>query len=1035
MALGLSVFVFAQQATLPAAAHNGQTLPPNETARVVAMKAIAGESGVLIEWRTSYELNNVGFILYREQGGRRVQVNKSIVPGAVLMVGDGVPLLEGYAYSAFDAEGTPDAKYYLESIALHGSITRHGVIPVLSPPGLKRQPKSLSQELKNASGDPQSIAGQTQSSWPASFANEAQTAGSVQDQWQIAAQPGLKIGVRQDDWYRLTQAQLVAAGLDANTDARNLRLFVNAQEVAIRVTRESGPLSPSDFIEFYGVGLDVPWSDKQVYWLTGGTQPGKRISIFGDVRHDGPVMVPINPPPAIIPPATPGSATNPARPSTALPSLPGAWSMPGSESVRNPLSSRQELKVANESDGGDASPATGTAVAEVSARENVNRASVDTKNAGDATRAKKVSEEQPKTSPPSAVSKPAAPIPSAQVSKKRGRRKARRSKRRRPLMRKNHAETVASPAASFLQTVARQDRVNYFAALQNGEAENYFGQILGSGGPTIQKLLLTNIETAAAGPAQLEVALQGIGSPAQYDIVFNEVPLGTMNIFYREHPVATYPIPMTLLREWDHQPCLDPERPTYKNLTCNDVKFVPTSGSGISFVDYVRLTYPHNYRAENNALRFTARFTQTVRVDGFTTPNVRVLDLTDPALIQEVRPIVESSASGYAITIPASGERAKGSRKLFAFADTQFQQPASVAFNTPSNLNATINGADLVIIGYADFIHSADALVSQRVGQGLSVSQVDVEDVFDEFAFGRHTPYALRDFLSWTAGNWAKGPQYAILLGDASADPRNYQAIGSFDFVPTKLVDTAYLETASDDWLADFDDDGLGEMALGRLPARTLTEANTMISKIVNFQPATVPQSALLVADAQGSYYFNFEEANDAVAELLPPTMTVQTVNRRTEPSDAAAKANIISKLNSGQALVNYSGHGNINAWAGSILTSSDALALTNGTDKLSFVVVMDCLNGYFIEPRPLGEGLAESLLKAQNGGAVAAFASSGETLPDGQHQMSQLLYQLLYSGPVIPLGDAIKQAKSATSDMDVRRTWIFFGDPTMKIR
>ena len=32
-------------------------------------------------------------------------------------------------------------------------------------------------------------------------------------------------------------------------------------------------------------------------------------------------------------------------------------------------------------------------------------------------------------------------------------------------------------------------------------------------------------------------------------------------------------------------------------------------------------------------------------------------------------------------------------------------------------------------------------------------------------------------------------------------------------------------------------------------------------------------------------------------------------------------------------------------------------------------------------------------------------------------------------------LGDATRQAKLATTDLDVRRTWILFGDPTMKIR
>jgi hypothetical protein len=48
---------------------------------------------------------------------------------------------------------------------------------------------------------------------------------------------------------------------------------------------------------------------------------------------------------------------------------------------------------------------------------------------------------------------------------------------------------------------------------------------------------------------------------------------------------------------------------------------------------------------------------------------------------------------------------------------------------------------------------------------------------------------------------------------------------------------------------------------------------------------------------------------------------------------------------------------------------------------------------------------------------------------------MGQQLFQLLYSGASMTLGDATRQAKLATNDIDVRRTWILFGDPTMKIR
>ena len=121
-----------------------------------------------------------------------------------------------------------------------------------------------------------------------------------------------------------------------------------------------------------------------------------------------------------------------------------------------------------------------------------------------------------------------------------------------------------------------------------------------------------------------------------------------------------------------------------------------------------------------------------------------------------------------------------------------------------------------------------------------------------------------------------------------------------------------------------------------------------------------------------------------------------------------------------------------MNIWGGSIFSSNDASALANG-NRLPFVVVMDCLNGYFADPSL--QSLAESLVKAPNGGAVASFASSGLTIPDGQHEMGLKMFQLLYGGSSIAIGAASRQAKVATSDMDVRRTWILFGDPSMKIR
>ena len=126
---------------------------------------------------------------------------------------------------------------------------------------------------------------------------------------------------------------------------------------------------------------------------------------------------------------------------------------------------------------------------------------------------------------------------------------------------------------------------------------------------------------------------------------------------------------------------------------------------------------------------------------------------------------------------------------------------------------------------------------------------IDVEDLYDEFSFGNKSPKAIKDFLASAKANWKKPPRFVLLVGDASFDPRNYLGMGDFDFVPTKLVDTAYLETASDDWFVDLNNDGLPEMAIGRLPVQTAEEAAIVVSKIMGYEKSSKKNEAILVAD------------------------------------------------------------------------------------------------------------------------------------------------------------------------------------------
>jgi Peptidase family C25 len=99
--------------------------------------------------------------------------------------------------------------------------------------------------------------------------------------------------------------------------------------------------------------------------------------------------------------------------------------------------------------------------------------------------------------------------------------------------------------------------------------------------------------------------------------------------------------------------------------------------------------------------------------------------------------------------------------------------------------------------------------------------------------------------------------------------------------------------------------------------------------------------------------------------------------------------------------------------------------------EQLTTFVIMNCLNGYFTDPAT--ESLSEALMRNANGGAVAAWASSAMTFADGQVSLSQEFYRQVF-GSRARLGDAAIRAKPLTFDGDVRRTWILFGDPSMRM-
>ena len=506
----------------------------------------------------------------------------------------------------------------------------------------------------------------------------------------------------------------------------------------------------------------------------------------------------------------------------------------------------------------------------------------------------------------------------------------------------------------------------------------------------------------------------------------NGASVGEMVFDGRENVSQSFDVPASMLHDGSNVVTLAALQ------TVND----PVNWYADSLVDRVDLSYPHTYDADADWLRFSAPGSSNVTVRGFSSPDVTAIDITDP-----LNPIVLSGSmttdgDGYDLTVTTP---VGDSRVVVAMTRAKVAAPSSVVANAPSSWSDRHNGADFVIITDQAMMPEARELADRRSSERWSVATIDVQDLYDEFDFGAKDPAAIRSFLENTHDQWRTAPGYVLFLGDASVDPRNYLGYPDRDVVPTHFFMTSYTEAASDEWFVDFDGDGVGEMAIGRLPAGDVSEADVMIGKTLQYEAADVTDGwnrrVEIVAGTNDPPGLNdFVSAADGFASEVPAGLDVTTTHAD-DVGVGTTRSSLISRWSSGTGLVAYFGHGTAFAWGrnANLFSTGDASALRNG-DRLPVVEAMTCLSGWFYNPAPWAGSLAEELLQNPSGGAVAVWASSGSTNLEPQIPASEAFLRAFASGGTT-LGEAARSGKSATSDGDVRGSWILFGDPTLSMR
>ncbi|MCX6032421.1 MAG: C25 family cysteine peptidase [Chloroflexi bacterium] len=515
----------------------------------------------------------------------------------------------------------------------------------------------------------------------------------------------------------------------------------------------------------------------------------------------------------------------------------------------------------------------------------------------------------------------------------------------------------------------------------------------------------------------------------------------------------------------------------------------PDSTSYLVYPDWVELTYPATAGAAGDRLYIeaVASGTTQVAVSGFTADTVKVFDVRDArhpvqlttvtaqALLTQAgvepsgglspadAPPAKASTPevGQAITYTIHFWDANLPNPTYSLsADAGLLAPQAIEPETATTWGAPGNAYDYIAIVHRSLWDAIQPLLDYRAAEGLRVAKVDVQDVYDEFSYGRRDPEAIRSFLSFAYHNWNAGgprPQYVLLVGDGHYDFTGASSTTLLNLIPPYLVnvDPWLGETAADNRYVSVDGPGdyLPEMHVGRIPAQTAADVTAVVSKTIAYE-TTAPagdwqRRVVFVADNCADGAGNFHAISEDIRlNWLPAGYDGQTIYYGSPSSCATANYStgadmrkaITTTLNSGAFMLQWFGHASRVRWGSVSMFNIFDPPTLNANTVWPMTFAYSCVAGYFMNLDNNWQSLGETLLLTAARGSVADVSPSGFHIGSALTTLDQGMVKAIFQDRIGRAGPAVDAARlyyfsHASGFHDVIDTSIFFGDPALKLR
>ena len=357
---------------------------------------------------------------------------------------------------------------------------------------------------------------------------------------------------------------------------------------------------------------------------------------------------------------------------------------------------------------------------------------------------------------------------------------------------------------------------------------------------------------------------------------------------------------------------------------------------------------------------------------------------------------------------------------MFAAA-LSFWLAAAAQIQAPSSPQAA--GPDTVVVCPAEFRPALQPWVELRTAEGHSLRIVSNDGTAENIRARIRT--AAREGKL----------RYVLLVG--AADPKAIRHLSIPAHLEPAVVNVRWGSEptiAADNWYADLDDDGVPDVAIGRLTVRSAAELQTVVRKIVAYEQSRDFhrwRSRINFVAGAGGFGPLVDSVLEAGARQLiaggipaqyQTTLTAADWHSPYCPDPRQFHATTLARINEGCWFWVYLGHAR--------RTALDELRVPNGHQPIldradaaglhcaggpPIGLLLACYAGAFDgEPRCL----ADELLRA-DGGPVAIVAGSRVTMPYGMTVLGSELLDECFERHAPTLGDALLHAKRRIVDAD----------------